>query len=280
VGAVACNGYATGSQEDELVFHIPESMMTRLVLQPRPWPVARRLLAHLVLVGTGALLVASLAQATALDAQLLLNGDAELGSTAGWASTGVETVTTATSGVDGLPMGMSVGAFSFTGGPGSASSQSLSQIVGLQDVADLVDTQHLAVSFSLLLQSRRNPDTFDTARATLRFLDGNGATLSELGFVDDSIPLNVNDWTFASAAQIVPNGARAIQVLLDATRQGGVSSDGFFDNVHLSVSAVPEPPAIGLMAAGLLAVALARRFRPHAEAQRTVRHTGRHRPLV
>lgn len=193
-------------------------------------------------------------QATPLNTQLLVNGDAESGSTAGWASTGIDAVASGLAGSAGLPVGVSLGSFSFTGGTGNAASQSLMQTVQLDDIAGQIDAAQVAVDFSALIQSRRDADTTDTAKATLRFLDAGGAVIAGFDFFDAEVPLNNNAWSFVSLAQGLPTGTRAMQVLLDVRRSGGASSDGYFDNVWLSVSAVPEPGTWGLMALGLAAV--------------------------
>jgi hypothetical protein len=200
------------------------------------------------------LFAAPLAQATSFGTQLLANGDAESGNTAGWASTGIDVVSSGIAGSVGLADGVSVGSFSFTGGTGSAASQSLTQTVGLEDIAERIDASQVSFSFSALIQSRRNTDVTDTARASLRFRDAGGAVIASFDFFDADVPLDVNDWSFVSLSQGLPTGTRAVQVLLDVSRSGGASSDGFFDNVGLSVSAVPEPEAWGLMAPGLCAV--------------------------
>jgi len=196
------------------------------------------------------LLAAPLAQATPFETQLLVNGDAESGNTAGWASAGIDAVSSGISGSVGLPGGMSVGSFSFTGGTRSAASQSLSQTVGLEDIAERIDALQVSFSFSALIQSRRDADTTDIAKASLRFVDEDGAVIAGFDFLDADVPPDVNDWSFVLLTQGLPAGTRAVQVLLDTSRSGGASSDGFFDNVRPSVSAVPEPGGWALMLTG------------------------------
>jgi len=192
--------------------------------------------------------------ATPFSTQLLVNGDAEAGTTAGWATTGIDAVPSGLAGSAGLPDGVSIDSFSFTGGTGNAASQSLTQTVQLDDIAGPIDAAQVAFNFSALVQSRRDADTTDTARLTLRLLDAVGNVITGFDFFDAEVPLNNNAWSFVSLAQSMPTGTRAMQVLLDVRRSGGASSDAYFDNIWLSVSAVPEPETWGLMALGLAAV--------------------------
>jgi len=77
-------------------------------------------------------------QATTLNTELLVNGNAETGDTTGWNANGIETVSTSVPGQLAVPVGSSIGNWSFQGGLGSATSQTLSQSVHLDDLSALI----------------------------------------------------------------------------------------------------------------------------------------------
>lgn len=194
------------------------------------------------------------AHATALQVELLVNGNAEAGDTRGWVSAGMQVIAAGSPpGMLGLPPGTSLGNFSFTGGTGAASGESLTQSVAIDDLAALVDSGALRSSFSVLVQSR----SLDPARGELRFLGATGAPLALFAFAD---PVStVFDWGLYGDQRTVPVGTRAIEVYLTVRRTAGVSNDGYFDNASLVLSAVPEPASAWLLLAGLPLLAALRR---------------------
>lgn len=192
--------------------------------------------------------------ATPLDTELLVNGGAETGDLTGWLADGIEPVSTAVSGVTGLPAGVDVGLWSFHGGPGPAGGQTLAQAVDVADLASTIDSGGLQVDFSILVQSRRNADTTDIATGTLSFFGAGGDVLGSFAFADGSILMDSADWSQASYSGVLPTGTRSMTVSLLATRLGGTSTDAYFDNASLLVSAVPEAPTAALLLAGLVAI--------------------------
>jgi hypothetical protein len=214
------------------------------------------------------LLFGCLSGATAcpiLDTNLIVNGDAELGNTSGWVSTGVEVAPASLAGTLGLPPNVGIGSFSFTGGQGPATSQTLAQTIDLGSCAAEIDRGEVNSTFGILLQSRTLAGATDVARALLSFQDAGGAALASAAFEDTDTPNGVFDWESFTDQRVLPFGTRQISVLLEATRTVGVSSDSFFDNVSLRLTssgpgggdpslAVPEPTTwmlFGLAGAGL-----------------------------
>ena len=93
----------------------------------------------------------------------------------------------------------------------------------------------------------------DEARVDVFLVDGFAGILDSFLFID-TINTELFDWNFFSDSRLLPNGTRSIEILLTATRDGGVSSDGFFDEVSLQLNAVPLPAAIWLFTAGLIGI--------------------------
>jgi PEP-CTERM motif len=194
------------------------------------------------------------AWAASLNAELLTNGDAEIGTTTGWTTTGVEVISTSVTGQLGLPSGTSIGQWSFGGGAGSAASQALTQLVDISDLSSIVESGAGRYSFSILVQSRRVGIT-DSASGQLRFLDATGSLISGLSFTDRSVQNNVLDWDQITLSSVLPTATRSIEVFLNTSRTAGNSTDAYFDNASLSISAVPEPDTLALMLLGGLLVA-------------------------
>ena len=172
-------------------------------------------------------------QAQQLGVDLLINGDAETGDTSGWQSTGIDSVTP----VDANSSGF--GDFVFTGGTGTA-TQTLTQDVDISELANDVDNDVLAVVFEIQLQARSG----DTAIATLFFVDELGATISNFVLEDDvRVPF---EFECFSTRRAIPSGTRSLRVLLETSRSGGGSSDGFFDDAMLRVvTAILDPSSLG-----------------------------------
>jgi hypothetical protein len=193
--------------------------------------------------------LAGAAGAASLGSELLVNGDAEAGDTTGWSTTGVEAVASSVAGLNGLPAGVGIGAWSFTGGIGPF-AQSMVQTVDVGAFASAIDHSAVVATFSILIQSRG----LDRAYAYVNFRDAGGDLLSGYSLVDR---IGVTfDWDARLDRRAVPAGTRSIEVLLDTTRSLGVSTDAFFDNASLVVtSPVPEPGSAAIMLGGLTAVA-------------------------
>lgn len=202
--------------------------------------------------------------ATTLNTELLANGNAETGDTTGWNANGIETVSTSVPGQLAVPVGSSIGNWSFQGGLGSATSQTLSQSVHLDDLSALIDSGQLLANFSILLQSRSASGVHDLASGKLKFLNSSGQQLAQFAFNDSSVKIDIFDWSLVNYNAVTPVGTRTIEVVLDTSRDGGISTDAYFDNVSLAVSAVPEPSSLALAAIGVAVTlgAWRRRIRP------------------
>lgn len=73
---------------------------------------------------------------------------------------------------------------------------------------------------------------------------------------------DMRDWATDSLAGLVPLGARFANIQVFAVKTaGGTAIDGYMDNVNVSVSVVPEPGSLALLALGGGLLALARRRR-------------------
>ena len=203
-----------------------------------------------ILLSSAILILSSSAFAAPYNTELVLNGGAESGDTSGWISTGgIEAVTAI-----GPQAGF--GAFAFTGGPGPV-TQTLLQTIDISANSAQVDAGTVESLFSIQLQSRADGSLTDTASVSVTFENSTGTTLDSFLFSDTTSALPY-DWNFFTDTRLIPVGTRSIEILLIATRNGGDSSDGFFDEVSLKLkntSAVPVPAAVWLFGSGLLALA-------------------------
>ncbi len=182
----------------------------------------------------GTCLLAASAGAQPLGVDLVINGDAESGTIAGWVDGGIEAKPSAGAGTTGLPAGVSIGEFSFTGGLG-ALAQTLSQQIDVSGRAVAIDAGEITSTFAVLLQSRAGVGHRDTAAARLEFRSSAGDVIGSVAFEDAS---GEADWEPFADERIVPAGTRSVWIELHTARPSGTgeSSDGFFDNVSLILS--------------------------------------------
>ena len=182
--------------------------------------------------------------AALLNTELVTNRGAENGDTTGWVSTGIDAVTPPDTFAQGF------GSFVFTGGTGPT-TQTLLQTIDVSGNSGQISIGEMKSIFSVNLQSRSSASTLDVARADVSFIDGSGGVLDSFSF-EDNINTASFDWNFFSDTRLIPGGTQSIEILLTASRNGGLSSDAFFDDVSLQLNAVPLPAAVWLFVSGMI----------------------------
>lgn len=193
------------------------------------------------------LLSATAGNAASLNSELVINGGAESGDMTGWFDAGgIEAVPAA-----GFAAGF--GDFVFTGALGP-DSQSAIQSIDLSGNAAAIDSGLATSIFSIYLQGRTDSGFVDTAEVIVTYRDGANGSLGAFAFSDTNI-VAIPDWDFFSDTRAVPVGTRGIDIFLRTTRSVGASSDGFFDEVSLQLTAVPLPAGLWLALSGLVAMA-------------------------
>ena len=161
-------------------------------------------------------------------ANLLLNGDAEAGTLAGW--------------TDPLGNGFAVststvasGQYSFTAGPsGPAGSYNheLRQDVSIAGLAGAIDAGEMMSSLRGVGRSNAAGGYVDAGYVQLEFLDSNCSALSTYG-TGTFAPHNA--WQSFADRRVVPVGTRTLRLRLRGSRPIGGSTDCFFDDLQLGV---------------------------------------------
>ena len=183
----------------------------------------------------------TVADAASLNTELVINGGAEAGDMSGWSPSGIEAV-------PGVGSSSGFGTFVFTGGTGLA-SQSAIQSIDVSANSALIDAGLGSSIFSINLQARTDSVATDTAEVTESYLDASDALIDSFSFAGTA--QLVPDWDFFSDTRAIPSNTRSLAILLTTTRTVGLSSDGFFDEVSLQLTAVPVPAAVWLLGSGL-----------------------------
>ena len=110
----------------------------------------------------------------------------------------------------------------------------MTQVVDVSSLATEIDAAQITSFFSIWMQSRTENSLSDLAQTTVSFLNQDSEVLGEESFID-SFNSN-NDWNQYIDERALPVGTRSIEITLDTSRTGGISSDGFFDQVSLKLS--------------------------------------------
>jgi hypothetical protein len=161
-------------------------------------------------------------------ANLLVNGDAEAGTLAGW--------------TDPLGNGFNIsttlahdGMFSFTGGttgPSGPHSNELRQDVDVTGLAAVIDGGAMTSRLRGFGRTNAAGGYSDPGNVRLEFLDGGAAVLASH---DTGTFAPFNAWQSFADERIVPAGTRTLRVCLLGSRSVGLSTDCFFDDLELGV---------------------------------------------
>lgn len=130
------------------------------------------------------------------------------------------------------------------------------------------------VSYNLYAQFSTYLGQNDNGTLAVQFLDagssplgsllqiGGSAFVTALGSGNNGSYTDARDWGADSLAGIVPSGARFASVqIFEVKTAAGTAIDGYMDNVNVSISVVPEPSSVALLAIGGGLAAWARRRR-------------------
>lgn len=224
----------------------------------------RRVAGAAVALSCGAALLWPLAGAQAavpaLDGRtnLIVNGDAEAGSAAGWtAYDGYALFSSVEYGPNWVqpthPGPQDRGARLFVGGSGVAYAAGHQQ-VDLQSFASAIAAG--GVRFDLRGWLGGWSDQGDNTQLWVQFLDGSGRMVGDvsLGPLTPGQRNNVTGLFLQQASGLLPAATRSLDIALTMQRLGGGDNDGYADNLSLTLSPIPEPATLALMLAGVLAV--------------------------
>ena len=167
--------------------------------------------------------------------ELITNGNAETGDLSGWSVTA--------GGVCNVSDIARSGAWSVTGGVSGTTgpwTNVMEQVVDLTPWAAAIDAGHAATSFTGWGRSNEADGAADLASLTVDWLNAGGGPTGAFGTGSIS---PYNQWLPFSDERTVPPGTRSVRIALRFVRQGGLSTDGFFDDLSLLLSVATGPCA-------------------------------------
>jgi hypothetical protein len=131
----------------------------------------------------------------------------------------------------------------FAGGPRGLSS-SASQVADVSANAREIDDVDTGVTFTLSGYLGGFGGQEDNAKLTARFRGADGSVLAEstIGPVTATDRNNQTALLLRTSEGTVPAGTRTIRILLEMTRAGGTSNDGYADNLSLVLTTPNATP--------------------------------------
>ncbi len=214
-----------------------------------------------------ALALAPAAHATTFGANLISNGNAEAGSTAGWnTSPGFEVVNYgAAGGFPSLadPGPADRGAYFFGGG--NSSSTSATQTIDLSAFSAAINTGASRYDLSAWLGGYASQN--DNAKVYAAFFGsgGTGLTRVSIGPVYSSERGDQTGLLLRDKQGYIPVGALSVSITLNLTRTDGSYNDGYADNLSFAVAAAPVPEAdtYAMLLAGLAMLGVVAKRKQH-----------------
>lgn len=183
---------------------------------------------HLLLCSIFALVVLS---APASAANIITNGDAEIGDLTGWADALGNGFTVWLSGSPPAQEGL----FCFTGGvngPSGARTNEIRQDLNVSAYSTTIDLGSVVGAFSGYARSGQTLGVTCSARLVVEYRNGVGMVLQSY---DTGAVLPVNTWLSKGDTRLLPVGTRTIRIRLIGSRPSGTSTDAYFDAIVLQL---------------------------------------------